>query len=239
MNTSPNTSRHLRFSIAFLLFVATCVAGGFAGYRAGMQYGYKSGRAKLDSEQPYPRVYQVGPLIRQLAAGIEQAGQPRDDNTGLDYGSLMGAIETVVFPEEWEALGGPCSMLPVPHSEALVVNATSGIHSRIAELVGDLETAKAAVASVRQEQRHWDAVIRAYRAKLMESLNSRVDGILTPLATDFLLDGKWDVYANKVGSQDRVFLYDFGDSDRVSVTSLLGKSQAPTEAWYSVLRKQL
>ncbi|MEM9644038.1 MAG: hypothetical protein AAF989_03500 [Planctomycetota bacterium] len=65
---------------------------------------------------------------------LEGTGQARGD---MD--TIMGAIQTTVEPETWEALGGPSTMIPVSQSRfqrpALLVSAPQTVHHEIAEML--------------------------------------------------------------------------------------------------------
>ena len=103
----------LRYSIASVLFVCFVVSGTFAGYRAGFSEGYASGKAKRQSEEPFPKAYEIGDLVRSVANPDES--NPVGEQ--LNIAPLMQAAQRTVHPDEWEYLGGPCTMTALPWRE--------------------------------------------------------------------------------------------------------------------------
>lgn len=179
--------RSFRYPIAFLLFACLCVAGFFAGYRTGFSSGYSSGRAKYQSEEPYPVVYQVGDLIR----ATRDAGVSPD--TPLDFSTLMRVTQSMVFPAEWEQLGGNCSMAPFPSLELLVIDATSGVHARTKELFEDMDSLKPAIAEIEQQRLQLKRMQQEQVSKALEPVSKRLGETLVPIDGDVKITGKWDV----------------------------------------------
>lgn len=221
-------NRHaLRYSIAFVLFVCLCVAGALAGYREGFSEGYASGTAKRQSEEPFVKVYEVGDLIRSASAHADS----KSIGQQLDFSPLMEAVQTIVDPDEWEVLGGPCAMAPLPWLESLAVNATSGVHERLDSFFGDLSSVKVAVAEARRENEAMQRARETMVERMLEPAASHLGEPLKPIAADIDLVGSWDVQRHSVEGVARPLRYTFVDSDTVTLASA-ENGQQPNETWY-------
>ncbi|WP_037250437.1 hypothetical protein [Rhodopirellula europaea] len=219
--------RSFRYPIAFLLFACLCVAGFFAGYRTGYSSGYSSGRAKYQSEEPYPVVYQVGDLIR----ATHDAGGSLD--TPLDLSMLMQATQSVVFPGEWEQLGGNCSMAPFPSLELLVIDATSGVHARTAELFEDMDSLKPAITEIEQQRLEWKRMQQEQVSKALEPVSKRLGETLVPLAGDVDMSGKWNVKIVTPDGKPATNQYTFIDQETFETQSSDPFFQ-PGKQWFSI-----
>jgi hypothetical protein len=217
----------LRYSIAFMLFVCLCVAGFLAGYRAGYPDGYASGQAKRKSEQPYPKVYTVGDLIRKTDDDTLQIGDP------IDYQALIDATQSSVFPDEWEALGGPSVMVPIHWREALVVNATSGVHDRLEAFFGDLSSLKVAVAASRRRQEASRLARDEWIADMLEPASKYLGKSLELIDADFDIVGSWNVERTTAVDPTATMQYTFVDSNTVQLPSPEGAGKS-LDAWYFV-----
>ena len=210
-----------------MLFICLCVAGFLAGYRAGYPDGYASGEAKRKSEQPYPKVYDVGDLIRETGNNGLQIGNQ------LDFQPLIDATQTSVFPDEWEALGGPCTMAPLPWRETLVVNATSGVHDRLQTFFGDLSSVRLAVAAARKEQEAMQQARDAWIKTMLEPASTSIGKELTLIDADIDLIGSWDVRRNTPDETAVSARYTFVDADTVRVPAP-DDARKSMETWYFV-----
>lgn len=217
----------LRYSIAFVLFVCLCVAGILAGYRVGYSNGYASGKAKRDAEAPYPKVYQVGDIMRSTTDDPSQTGNQ------LDYNSLIGATQTAVFPGEWAALGGPCTMVEIAWLEALVVNATSGVHDRLETFFGDLSSLQLAVAASRKEQEEMQQARDEWIASMLEPVSRNLGKELRLIEAGIDIIGSWNVQRMAPDGSTAKFQYRFVDSDTVWI-SPADDTGDPVEEWYFV-----
>ncbi|MCS7468290.1 hypothetical protein NZK35_16685 [Stieleria sp. ICT_E10.1] len=216
---------YVRFSIGFMLFVCLCVAGFLAGNRFGYREGYASGLAKRQAEDPYPKVYEVGDLLRSISEDAEAtAGQ-------LEYGSLMAAIETSVFPSEWEALGGECCMGVFPQIETIYVNATSGVHAGIGTFLDDLSSVRLAVAESQAERREMQRRREEWIASILQPVSEKLSEELTLIDDDFELLGIWDVQRTISDGSVESVQWDFVDADTVQVPASDGANKS-TPVWY-------
>lgn len=116
----------LRFGVASLLFLVTCIAGYLGGYNSGMRNGAADQAALAVST----RSYEVGDLIR-----------PLDSPTGWvavesDYDELVDLISSTICSEEWQTGGG--EIRPFPSSKSLVVNCRGVVHDELSRLLKQL-----------------------------------------------------------------------------------------------------
>ncbi len=217
----------MRYSLAFALFACLCVAGGLTGYRIGFDRGYASGKAKRDSEQPYPKVYPVGEIVRATHEA------PTQTNGALDYQLLIDSTQTMVFPDEWEALGGQCSMAPIPWLESLAVNATSGVHDRLSDFFQDLAGLKEAVATAEQDRKEMQQKQAEWIETMLEPVAKSLGKELTPIEGSSKLTGQWIVETSSTVDSSKRYLYEFVDGDTVSISLALYPEQS-AETWYSI-----
>ncbi|WP_145220437.1 hypothetical protein [Planctomycetes bacterium TBK1r] len=218
---------NLRFSIAFMLFACLCVAGFLAGNRVGFREGYASGQAKRQAEDPYPKVYEVGDLLRST-------GKDADATTDqLEYDSLMAAIETSVFPGEWEALGGDCCIGVFPQLEAIYVNATSGVHDGIGTFLDDLSSVRLAVAEAQAERRDMRRRQEEWVNSMLQPVSEKLGEDLVPIDADFDLLGIWDVQRNLSDGSVESSQWNFIDADTVEVPAPEDANKT-TSVWYFV-----
>lgn len=211
-----------------MLFVCLCVAGFLAGNRAGYREGYASGKAKRQSEDPYPKVYEVGDIIRATDASAV------GDDALLEYQYFVDATQTSVFPDEWESLGGPCTMAPVPQLECLIINATSGVHDRLRAFFGDLSSVKHAVAVSRREQEDMRRRRDEWTAGMIQPASERLDAEPTLVSANIDLIGSWDVQRNTPDGMAPNWKFVFLDTDTVSIPTP-GNEEESMDVWYFVL----
>lgn len=210
-----------------MLFLCLCVAGFLAGNRVGFREGYASGKAKRQSEDPHPKIYEVGDIIRSTSDAAENAaGQ-------LNYSFLMGAIETSVFPDEWEAVGGDCTMCPVPQLETIVVNATSGVHDRLKGFLADLSSVTLAVAASRIEQDERLLRREEWIANMLQPVSEILGTELSLISGELDLIGAWDVQRNSSSGMRSISQYVFIDSDTVRIPAPDDASKS-MPVWYFV-----
>ena len=135
MNDPTSSNRHLRFSIAALLFVTLCVAGALTGYRLGWQAGYAGGQKKKKSEELLITVYDVKDIVLPADSG--------DAVSTPNYDGLILALTTTVAPDTWVDVGGPGTLKEMPDNLTLVVRQTGAIHEQIEAVLGQMrETRK-------------------------------------------------------------------------------------------------
>jgi hypothetical protein len=214
-----------RFSIAFMLFACLCIAGYLAGNRVGFRKGYASGQAKRQSEDPYPKVYEVGALIQSIGQGAEAStNQP-------DYDSLIMAIQTSVFPDEWESLGGECTLGLIPQLETFVVNATSNVHERLETFLKDLSSVKLAVAEARVEQDDRQRRRTEWINSMLQPISDELDSDLILTGQDLDLVGVWDVQQYTPDGMRSISQYDFIDGDTVQIPTPDDPSEV-ISVWY-------
>ncbi len=215
----------LRFSIAFLLFVCLCVAGFLGGYRAGYPTGYASGQAKRMSEEPYPKLYDVGDLLRERGDNGLLVGDQ------LDYNTLISATQATVFPSEWEQLGGPCTMIPLPWRETLVVNATSGVHEGLQEFYGDLSSVRLAFTAAKKDLEAMQQMQDKWIKSILEPVSKSIDKELSLTDADIDLIGSWNVRRDAPENVTASERYTFVDEETVRVPKPKesGKSM---DTWY-------
>ncbi|TWU58694.1 hypothetical protein Poly51_14730 [Rubripirellula tenax] len=225
---SVKTSKKFRFSIALILFLVACVAGLLGGYRLGFDQGYASGNAKWEAEQPYPMAHPVGDLLRQTAIDPTK----NIDSPDLGWESLIRVIQTTVAPQEWDLLGGPCTVATAPFAESLVVNATSDTHQAIANLLTDLETLKPAIAKEQEVLRQQRAAAAAYRAEQMATLSERIGHPVEAIQSRFNLNGEWNVAV--APSKIVTLSYRFQMEGALSIESLIDSKSPAIDTWYMV-----
>ncbi len=116
--------RRFRFSIAFLLFLMTCVSGYFFGYQSGYNSGAKY-EATISS-----KVYYVEDLIKAADAPADWSAKKKD------FDKLIELITSTVSKKEWD--NGISKIIPFPQQVSLVVNCTGKTHNQVAELLQQL-----------------------------------------------------------------------------------------------------
>ncbi|PAY16156.1 hypothetical protein CKO51_28055 [Rhodopirellula sp. SM50] len=210
-----------------MLFACLCVAGYLAGNRVGFREGYASGQAKRKSEEPYPKFYEVGDFLRSTGKDDEATADQ------LDYGSLLAAIETSVFPEEWESLGGECCIGVFPQVEAIYVNATSGVQDGVANFLADLSSVKLAVVEAQAERQDMRRRREEWLKSILKPVSEKLGEELSLISHDFDLLGIWDVQRKSSDGRIESAQWDFIDADTVQVPRPDDASKSMPQ-WYLV-----
>ena len=188
----------------------------------GFQSGYSAGEAKRRSEEPVARVYSVGDIIRETGNGpLMVAGQ-------LDYQPLIDATQTTVAPSEWEALGGPSTMAPIPWLEALVVHATPSIHDQLSAFFEDLSVLQPAIDRSIKEREQMMRAREKWLARILDPIAQQLQKQLSPIPSDIELTGIWQMNRQSSEGISAASQYEFLDEQSVRVVS----DDAERQTWY-------
>ncbi len=128
MAISPERKRIvLRYSIAMLLFLVSCLCG----YLGGFRYGYKIANEKWRYEKNYAKVYNVADLV-----GPQSNGGPVHAQKA-DFENLL----TIVKHEGNDQPENSFEISPDKVNLSLIVNANGVVHRRVYTLLSDLRKA--------------------------------------------------------------------------------------------------
>jgi hypothetical protein len=123
-NRDHSKRRVIRYSLAMVLFIITCLCGYLGGYHAG----YKAG----DDEWSYGRAYAITYNVADLVAPTPDfvpahQGAP-------DFDNLVAAVTDAVGDQLEEQF----AIRPFPQNLSLVVSGSGIVHRRVNRLLSDL-----------------------------------------------------------------------------------------------------
>lgn len=121
---TPSKRWRFRFSISFLLFLMTCVAGYFFGYQTGYDSGAKF-KASIST-----KIYYVEDLIKPLDASEDWSAKKKDFN------KLIDLITSTVSANEWK--NGTSQIRSFPSNRSLIVECRRSTHGQLGGLLHQL-----------------------------------------------------------------------------------------------------
>ena len=117
---------YMRFSIASLLLLMTCVGGYLTGYRSG----YEAGDSTWHYGSTYTGTYNIADLIQPKPVLAPNRASANSE----DFDDLISIVAPVGIDQPKDE----CEIRPFPANLSLVVTGNGIVHRRIAALLNEL-----------------------------------------------------------------------------------------------------
>lgn len=124
-----------------------------------------------------------------------------------DFTELIEVITSCVEPDQWDEVGGPCSVRELDTTRSLGIRATERVHELVASLLTDLNSmihpdeVKLAANPIRERE-------LAVRQKLVEICSIDSDGPLEQVLSRFAADNKLPLWTDRATLVDEGIAYD-------------------------------